>query len=150
MTSDLHITENTKVSLNFSITLDTGEVVDSNFDREPASFVMGDGSLLPGFEACLVGMKGGEEGVFTINPEQDFGEPQEANYHAIPRHTFSNDSELEVGMVFSFADAAGGELPGVVDSFDEDTVRVNFNHPLAGRTLRFEVKIDRVEPAELH
>ena len=53
-------------------------------------------------------------------------------------------------MVFSFADAAGGELPGVVDSFDEDTVRVNFNHPLAGRTLRFEVKIDRVEPAELH
>ena len=150
MASDLHITENTKVSLNFSITLDTGEVVDSNFDREPASFVMGDGSLLPGFEACLVGMKCGEEGVFTITPEQGFGEPQEANYQDIPRHTFSNDSELEIGMVFSFADAAGGELPGVVDSFDEDTVRVNFNHPLAGRTLRFEVKIDRVEPAELH
>ena len=150
MASDLHITENTKVSLNFSITLDTGEVVDSNFDREPASFVMGDGSLLPGFEACLVGMKGGEKGVFTITPEQGFGEPQVANYQDIPRHTFSNDSELEIGMVFSFADAAGGELPGVVDSFDEDTVRVNFNHPLAGRTLRFEVKIDRVEPAELH
>ena len=84
MASDLHITENTKVSLNFSITLDTGEVVDSNFDREPASFVMGDGSLLPGFEACLVGMKGGEEGVFTITPEQGFGEPQEANYQDIP------------------------------------------------------------------
>jgi FKBP-type peptidyl-prolyl cis-trans isomerase SlpA len=150
MASGLHITENTKVSLNFSITLDTGEVVDSNFDREPASFVMGDGSLLPGFEACLVGMKGGEEGVFTITPEQGFGEPQDANYQDMPRHTFSNDAELEVGMVFSFADAAGGELPGVVDSFDEDTVRVNFNHPLAGRTLRFEVKIDRVEPAELH
>ena len=111
---------------------------------------MGDGSLLPGFEACLLGMKGGEEGVFTITPEQGFGEPQEANYQDIPRHTFSSDSELEIGMVFSFADAAGGELPGVVDSFDEDTVRVNFNHPLAGRTLRFEVKIDRVEPAELH
>ena len=150
MTSDLQVTENTKVSLNLSITLDTGEVVDGNFDREPASFVMGDGSLLPGFEACLVGMKAGEEGAFTILPEQGFGEPQEANYQDIPRHTFSSDSELEVGMVFSFADAAGGEVPGVVDSFDEDTVRVNFNHPLAGRTLRFEVKIDRVEPAELH
>lgn len=150
MANDLQITENTKVSLNFSITLDSGEVVDSNFDHEPASFVMGDGSLLPGFEACLVGMKGGDEGVFNITPEQGFGEPQEANYQDIPRHTFSNDSELEIGMVFSFADAAGGELPGIVDSFDEDTVRVNFNHPLAGRTLRFEVKIDRVEPAELH
>ena len=150
MANDLQITDNTKVSLNFSITLDSGEVVDSNFDHEPASFVMGDGSLLPGFEACLVGMKGGDEGVFTITPEQGFGEPQEANYQDVPRHTFSNDSELEIGMVFSFADAAGGELPGIVDSFDEDTVRVNFNHPLAGRTLRFEVKIDRVEPAELH
>ena len=150
MVSDLQITENTKVSLNFSITLDTGEVVDSNFDRGPVSFVMGDGSLLPGFEACLLGMKSGDEGIFTITSEQGFGEPQEANYQDIPRHTFSKDSELEIGMVFSFADAAGGELPGVVDSFDEDTVRVNFNHPLAGRTLRFEVKIDRVEPAELH
>ena len=79
-----------------------------------------------------------------------FGEPQDANFQDMPRRTFSNDSELEVGMVFSFADAAGGELPGVVDSFDEETVRVNFNHPLAGRTLKFEVKIDRVEPAELH
>ena len=150
MVSDLQITENTKVSLNFSITLDTGEVVDSNFDRGPVSFVMGDGSLLPGFEACLLGMKSGDEGIFTITPEQGFGEPQDANFQDIPRHTFSKDSELEIGMVFSFADAAGGELPGVVDSFDEDTVRVNFNHPLAGRTLRFEVKIDRVEPAELH
>ena len=150
MVSDLQITENTKVSLNFSITLDTGEVVDSNFDRGPVSFVMGDGSLLPGFEACLLGMKSGDKGIFTITPEQGFGEPQEANFQDIPRHTFSKDSELEIGMVFSFADAAGGELPGVVDSFDEDTVRVNFNHPLAGRTLRFEVKIDRVEPAELH
>ena len=150
MVSDLQITENTKVSLNFSITLDTGEVVDSNFDRDPVSFVMGDGSLLPGFEACLLGMKSGDKGIFTITPEQGFGEPQDANFQDIPRHTFSKDSELEIGMVFSFADAAGGELPGVVDSFDEDTVRVNFNHPLAGRTLRFEVKIDRVEPAELH
>ena len=150
MVSDLQITENTKVSLNFSITLDTGEVVDSNFDRGPVSFVMGDGSLLPGFEACLLGMKSGDEGIFTITPEQGFGEPQDANFQDIPRYTFSKDSELEIGMVFSFADAAGGELPGVVDSFDEDTVRVNFNHPLAGRTLRFEVKIDRVEPAELH
>ena len=150
MSNELNISSNTKVSLNFSITLETGDVVDSNFDRPPVSFVMGDGSLLPGFEACLLGLKQGDEAAFTIPPEDGFGEPQEANYQDIPRHTFSNDADLEIGMVFSFADAAGGELPGVVDSFDENTVRVNFNHPLAGRTLRFEVKIDRVEPAELH
>jgi FKBP-type peptidyl-prolyl cis-trans isomerase SlpA len=150
MSNELNITPNTKVSLNFSITLETGELVDSNFDRAPVSFVMGDGSLLPGFEARLLGLKPGDEASFSISPEDGFGEPQEANYQDMPRHTFSNDADLEIGMVFSFADAAGGELPGVVDSFDENTVRVNFNHPLAGRTLRFEVKIDRVEPAELH
>ena len=150
MTNEIAISSNTKVSLNFSITLETGEVVDSNFDRPPVGFVMGDGSLLPSFESCLLGLKAGEQASFTIDPKQGFGEPQDANFQDMPRRTFSNDSELEVGMVFSFADAAGGELPGVVDSFDEDTVRVNFNHPLAGRTLTFEVKIDRVEPAELH
>ena len=150
MSNELNITPNTKVSLNFSITLETGEVVDTNFDRAPVSFVMGDGSLLPGFEVCLLGLKAGDEAAFSISPKDGFGEPQEANYQDIPRHTFSNDAELAIGMVFSFADAGGGELPGVVDAFDEYTVRVNFNHPLAGRTLRFEVKIDRVEPAELH
>ena len=150
MTNEIAISSNTKVSLNFSITLETGEVVDSNFDRPPVGFVMGDGSLLPSFESCLLGLKAGEQASFTIEPEQGFGKHQDANFQDMPRRTFSNDSELEVGMVFSFADAAGGELPGVVDFFDEETVRVNFNHPLAGRTLKFEVKIDRVEPAELH
>ena len=150
MSNELSISANTKVSLNFSITLENGQVVDSNFDRDPVSFVMGDGSLLPGFESCLMGLKAGDEANFSIAPEDGFGEPQEANFQDMPRHTFSDDSTLEVGMVFSFADAAGGEVPGVVDSFDEESVRVNFNHPLAGRSLTFEVKIDRVEPAELH
>ena len=150
MSNELSISANTKVSLNFSITLENGQVVDSNFDLDPESFVMGDGSLLPGFESCLMGLKAGDEAKFSIAPADGFGEPQEANFQDMPRQTFSDDSTLEVGMVFSFADAAGGEVPGVVDSFDEESVRVNFNHPLAGRSLTFEVKIDRVEPAEVH
>jgi FKBP-type peptidyl-prolyl cis-trans isomerase SlpA len=67
MSNELNISSNTKVSLNFSITLETGDVVDSNFDRAPVSFVMGDGSLLPGFEACLLGLKQGDEAAFTIS-----------------------------------------------------------------------------------
>ena len=84
MSNELNITSNTKVSLNFSITLETGELVDSNFDRAPVSFVMGDGSLLPGFEARLLGLKPGDEASFTISPEDGFGEPQEANYQDVP------------------------------------------------------------------
>jgi FKBP-type peptidyl-prolyl cis-trans isomerase SlpA len=150
MSSELPIGPNTRVFLNFSITLETGEEVDSNFDRSPVDFVMGDGSLLPGFEACLVDLKGGDSAIFEIAPEDGFGEPHPDNFQEVRRSDFAGDADLTAGMVFSFADAAGGEVPGVIDSFDDETVRVNFNHPLAGRTLTFHVKIDRVEPAEVH
>ena len=60
------------------------------------------------------------------------------------------DADLEIGLLFSFSDAAGGELPGMVISFDDDDVEVDFNHPLAGRTIMFDVLIHRVEPTELH
>jgi FKBP-type peptidyl-prolyl cis-trans isomerase SlpA len=150
MSSELPIGPNTRVFLNFSISLETGEEVDSNFDRSPVDFVMGDGSLLPGFEACLIDLKGGDSASFEIAPEDGFGEPHPDNFQEVRRSDFAADAELTAGMVFSFADAAGGELPGVIDSFDDETVRVNFNHPLAGRTLTFRVKIDRVEPAEVH
>ena len=148
--NDLVISENTRVTLNFALSLEDGSMVDSNLEQAAVTFSVGDGSLLPGFERALFGLKAGDEAEFTISPEQGFGQPNEHNIQVVKRDQFEPDITLEVGMMFSFADAAGGELPGVVDSFDEDTVRVNFNHPLAGRTLRFEVKIDRVDPAELH
>ena len=72
------------------------------------------------------------------------------NIQSIARDQFDGDTQLEKGMVFSFADAAGGELPGVVKDFDDREVIVDFNHPLAGRTLSFRVAIHNVEVAELH
>ena len=83
-------------------------------------------------------------------PEEGFGQPNDNNLQTIKRDQFDAGSELEEGMVFSFADAAGGELPGVVKTFDADEVTVDFNHPLAGRTLSFRVAIHNVEVAELH
>jgi FKBP-type peptidyl-prolyl cis-trans isomerase SlpA len=68
----------------------------------------------------------------------------------VPLEQFDEDIELEIGLVFSFADAAGGELPGMIISFDDKEVTIDFNHPLAGRTILFDVLIHRVEPAELH
>jgi FKBP-type peptidyl-prolyl cis-trans isomerase SlpA len=68
----------------------------------------------------------------------------------LPRARFTADDELEVGLVFSFADAGGGELPGLIIGLDEDEVTVDFNHPLAGRNILFDVLVHRVEPLELH
>ena len=147
---DLMISEGTRVTLNFALVLDDGSEVDSNFEKEPASFDVGDGSLLPGFERALFGLKSGDKATLEILPEEGFGQPNDINLQRIKRDQFDADSELEEGMVFSFADAAGGELPGVVKAFDADEVTVDFNHPLAGRTLSFRVAIHNVEVAELH
>ncbi|MBT3145850.1 peptidylprolyl isomerase [Neptunomonas phycophila] len=137
--SQLVIGPETKVTLHFEIRLENGDVVDSNFDKQPASFSIGDGSMLAGFEAALFGLKVGERKVLAITPEHGFGMPNPSNLHKIERGNFA-DIDLEPGVVVSFQDPSG-ELPGVIRSFDDQFVEVDFNHPLAGKHLEFEVEI---------
>lgn len=148
--NDLCIGPGTQVTLHFSLKLDDGSIVDSNFDGEPATFDVGDGSLLPGFEEPLFGLQAGDERTYTITPEKGFGVHNPANVQELPRNQFPADVELEEGLVLSFADAQQAELPGVVSSFDDTTVYVDFNHPLAGRDIEFSVKILDVNPAVTH
>jgi FKBP-type peptidyl-prolyl cis-trans isomerase SlpA len=144
------VSEGTRVYVNFSVSLEDGSEVDSNFGGEPVAFVVGDGSLLPGFERLLFGMSAGQRRMFTVAPEEGFGQPNDNNVQHLPRSQFTGDSELEIGLVFSFADASGGELPGLIVAFDDDEVIIDFNHPLAGRNILFDVLVHRVEPVELH
>ena len=143
------ISEGTRVYLNFSVSLEDGSEVDSNFGGEPVAFVVGDGSLLPGFERLLFGMSGGQRQLFQVAPEDGFGQPNENNVQYLPRAQFEDD-ELEIGLMYSFADAGGGELPGLIVGFDDEEVTIDFNHPLAGRNILFDVLVHRVEPVELH
>jgi FKBP-type peptidyl-prolyl cis-trans isomerase SlpA len=144
------VSEGTRVFLNFSVSLEDGSEVDTNFGSDPVDFVVGDGSLLPGFERLIFGMSAGERQMFTVSPENAFGQPNDNNVQYLPRDQFDEDLELEIGLVFSFADASGGEVPGMILASDEDEVTVDFNHPLSGRTILFDVLVHRVEPAELH
>lgn len=136
---------NTRVTLHFSLKFADSTVVDSNFDKEPAVFTIGDGSLLAGFEAKLIGMSAGQSGSFTILPEQGFGQPNPNNIQQFSRADFAADMELAEGLVISFADASQTELPGVIKSVNDDRVEVDFNHPLAGRDIQFDVNIIDVE-----
>ena len=147
---DVPVSEGTRIFLNFSLSLEDGSEVDSNFGGEPVNFVYGDGSLMPGFEQLLLGMEAGQRNMFTVLPENAFGQPNDTNVQCISREDFDEDEDLEIGLVFSFADAAGGELPGMLIAFDNEEVTVDFNHPLAGRKILFDVVVHRVEPAELH
>jgi FKBP-type peptidyl-prolyl cis-trans isomerase SlpA len=138
--NELTITETSTVSLNFNLSLDDGQLVDGNMDKDAASFKIGDGTLLPGFEIKLLGMKAGDTGDFIIDPVNGFGVPNINNVQLFSRSQFSGMA-LEIGTVVSFSDAAKAELPGVVKSIEGDQIEVDFNHPLAGKSLRFEVKI---------
>lgn len=143
--TDAAIGPGTRVSLHFAIKLQDGQIIDSNFDTRPASFTFGDGNIPEGFEQALLGLKAGEHAELTIAPERGFGMHNPSNIQVLPRSQFK-DMELEPGLVISFQEP-GGELPGVVTEFDDEKVTVDFNHPLAGKTLIFEVQVESVEPA---
>ncbi|QEY10992.1 MULTISPECIES: peptidylprolyl isomerase [unclassified Cellvibrio] len=147
---ELAIGPGTKITLHFALQLDNGELVDTNFERDPATFTVGDGNLLPGFEKALFGMLEGEHKTVVIKPEDGFGQRNPNNIQEIARSQFSPDLELSEGLMLSFADAQKTELPGVVVRFDEDVVVVDFNHPLAGRDILFEVAILKIEPVQVH
>lgn len=106
----LRIDEGMEVTLHFTLKLEDGTQVDSTRDKAPATFQVGDGNLPPGFEQPLKGMSAGESGSFEISPEHAFGQHNPQNIQVLKREDFSTD-EPEEGMVMSFADPAGGELP---------------------------------------
>ncbi len=148
--SELCIGEGTEVTLHFAIKLEDGSIVDSNFDKKPATFTVGDKNLLDGFEKLLYGLTAGEKASFTVLPEQGFGQRNPNNIQEIPRDAFDAGMELMEGLVVSFADANNNELPGAVKSISDDIVMVDFNHPLAGRDLLFDVEIIDVQPSTTH
>lgn len=131
------------VTLHFAIKLEDGQIIDTNFDKEPATFTVGDGNLTEGFEKALFGLEEGMKQTLKILPENGFGMSNPSNIQKVPRSQFEG-IELEQGLVISFSDAGNGELPGVVSEFDDKMVSVDFNHPLAGKQLDFEVDILKV------
>ncbi|MAZ69685.1 MULTISPECIES: FKBP-type peptidyl-prolyl cis-trans isomerase [Porticoccus] len=149
-TAPVTIGPDTKVTLHFSLALEDGSVVDSNFSGKPATFVVGDGSLLNGFESALFGLSTGDEAVLEIDPEQGFGPHNPNNIQRFSKGDFTDDVQLEPGLMLSFADASQAELPGVVVEVDDEHVMVDFNHPLAGHQITFAVKILDVIPAVTH
>lgn len=142
--AEQRIGQNTEVTLHFALRLENGDTVDSTFDKDPATFKVGDGNLLPGFEAAIFGFKAGDKRTLEILPENAFGQPNPQNVQIIARSQFK-DMELSEGLLVIFNDAANTELPGVVKAFDDDQVTIDFNHPLAGKTLTFEVEIKDVK-----
>ena len=140
----MSITSESKVVMHYRITLEDGTEADSSFGGEPMQFQMGDGTLSEGLEAALLGLSVGSRESLDLSPEQAFGYPDTTNIHEMPRSDFPEEITLEPGVIIGFDTPSGDEIPGMVLEVDEDRVKVDFNHPLAGHSLKFEVEILKV------
>ena len=135
------ISPGSTVTLHLSLTLKDGTVAESTFDDEPLTFTMGDGSLAEGLELGLYGLRPGDTQRLELYPEQAFGLRDPGKVHQLPRADFAADMALEAGHVIGFNTPGGEELSGTIIAFDDATVEVDFNHPLAGWVVIFDVEI---------
>ena len=144
MAKNTPIGPGTRVTLRFTLELTNGDIVDSTGDTA-ATFVVGDGTLLPGFELAMYGMVAEASARLSIPASQAFGEHLEANMQRLRRGQFPVNMVLTEGLMMSFADKTDSELPGVINKIQGDSIEVDFNHPLAGKDLIFDVAIVEVE-----
>lgn len=142
----LTIGPGSEVLMHFTLSLADGTVADSTRDGEPLRFVMGDGTLIEGLELVLYGLKVGDRQCLSIEPRDAFGFPNEENIHTMPRSEFPADMQLEPGLIVGFTTPSGEEVPGAIQEIKGDEVVVDFNHPLAGHEVIFDVEILEVKP----
>jgi FKBP-type peptidyl-prolyl cis-trans isomerase SlyD len=133
------------VKLEYTLKDDTGTVIDSNKGQEPLSFTQGGQQLMPGLEKQLVGMRVGEEKKVVLKPEDAYGSADPAAQAEVPKNVLPPEA-LNVGTRLMARNQAGEARPVTVKEIKENTVVLDLNHPLAGKTLVFEVKVVGVEP----
>ena len=135
------ISPGSTVTLHLSLTLQNGTVAETTFDDEPLTLTMGDGSLAAGLELGLYGLRPGNIQRLELYPEQAFGLHDPEKVHQLPRADFDAKLVLEPGSIIGFDTPGGEELSGTILAVDDATVEVDFNHPLAGRVVIFDVEI---------
>lgn len=139
--SDAKIEKDKKVKLDYTLKVD-GEVVETTVGKQALEYTQGQGMLIPGLEQALEGMKVGEEKDVKIEPKDAYGDINKDALREFPKSSFPADFKIELGTVLEIKDEKSGEaVPGVIWDVKDDKVTINFNHPLAGKTLEFNVKI---------
>ncbi|NIO11402.1 MAG: peptidylprolyl isomerase [Deltaproteobacteria bacterium] len=138
------VKEGSVVKVHYMLTVE-GEVVDSSAGGDPMEVKVGSGQVIPGFEKAIIGMKVGEKKTFKVPPEEAYGNPDPEVIQVVSKADLPPDLEPEVGMVL-FAQSPDGErFPARIAEIREDEVVMDFNHPLAGKTLEFEVEIVSID-----
>lgn len=140
------IEKGSAVTLHFTIKLKDGSVADSTqTSGKPAKLIIGDGSISEQFEKHLLGLTVGEQRSVELSAEDAFGLPNPDNVHYLDKSRFAGTESVEVGTIMAFSGPDGMEIPGIISAIEGESVTVDFNHPLSGQDVTFDVEIISVE-----
>ena len=134
------------VSIDYTLTGENGQVLDSSQGREPLAYLHGAGNIIPGLESALEGKNEGDQLNVQIPPDKAYGQRDERMVQPVPRTAFQGVADIQPGMQFQASTNAGPRLITVV-AVGGDQVTIDANHPLAGATLNFDVKVVGVRDA---
>ena len=146
MSEELQVGNGHVVAMEYTLKVD-GNVADSSEGREPLAYVHGAGNIIPGLEREMTGMKVGESKNVVVVAADAYGEEDDKAFMDVPREQFPKEIPLEVGTEIQVQNQDGQPMYARIDEVGADTVRLDFNHPLAGKELHFAVKVVNIREA---
>jgi FKBP-type peptidyl-prolyl cis-trans isomerase SlyD len=141
------IREGSLVTIEFTLTDNSGNLIESTSGKEPLTYVHGAGQIVPGLERELTGLKTGEEKKVQVRPEDGYGLPDEKAFQELPKDKVPPEAH-KVGAMLMTESPDGRMIPIRVHKVTDTTIVVDFNHPLAGKTLNFDVKIRDIKATD--
>ena len=142
----MQVAKDKVVTIDYTLTGAGGEVLDSSEGGQPLTYLHGAGAMIPGLESALEGYSTGETLKASVGPEQAYGQKDPSLVQPVPRERFAGVPDIRPGMQFT-AEGRGGSRVVTVVAVDDRSVTVDANHPLAGETLHFDVKVVEVRDA---
>ncbi|MFY0529898.1 FKBP-type peptidyl-prolyl cis-trans isomerase [Archangium gephyra] len=143
----MKVSKDSVVSLEYRLHLGDGQVVDESEPGQPLAYMHGRGQIVPGLEGQLEGMSAGESKKVVVSPAQGYGEHDPRGLQEVPREMFPPNANLQAGLTISAQTADGDVIPITIRELKGDKVVVDLNHPMAGKTLHFDITVREVRAA---
>ena len=137
----MSVNDGQTVLVHYRGTLADGSEFDSSMGGDPMSFVVGSGEVIPGFDAAVAQLSEGESVTVTIPAAEAYGEREEAAFQEFPRDAFPPEPDPEIGWMVELQSQDGQRIPATISKINENSLVLDFNHPLAGQDLTFEIEL---------
>lgn len=137
--------EGDTVRVHYKGTLEDGTVFDESEETEPLEFTIGEEEVIPGFEETIKGMNAGDTESTTLEPEEAYGPRHDELVLQVPQSEFPEDVPMEEGIQLDVPLEEGGTIDAVITEVGDNSVTIDANHPLAGKTLNFEIELAEIK-----